>query len=145
MKIINIVSNEIEKDIKKLEKKFLGIPDVLIIELEDIKEEEEKFLKENNIFYRIKNSKIEIIILSFRTYLVEYNTTFREGIYFERTETYYNYFEEVFYIEEMTDDEKNLIICKKDMKVEILINHKEEVIEDDRKLFKEYFLDKDYI
>ncbi len=133
-----------EDEMEKFYEEFTPTYTSLIIELEKIEKEELEFLEENNIIYRFKNNKIEIIILRFKTYLVEYETRFREGIYFERTEVYDNYFEEVYHTEEKTDDEKNLIICKDNMKIEILIIFQEDAIEEDKKIFKEYFVDKNY-
>lgn len=138
LKITHINTYEIEE----CREKFEYNPDVLIIELEKITNNEIKFLKENNIFYRLNNDKTEIIILSFRTYLVEYSTKFREGIYFKKTKLYKNYYEECYYVDEMSDDEKNLIICKNGIKVEILTILDEETNQNDRKLFQEYFIDK---
>lgn len=125
-------------------KKLQGISDynqeVLIIKLEKLAYKEKKFLEKNRFFFREKENKIEIIILSFQNYLVEYNSNFKNGIYFEETEEYHNFYQnEIKCSEEMDRDVKNLVICKNRIKIEVLSVLAEGVIKDDMRIIKKYF------
>lgn len=128
------------KELKKYD-----IHQFLIIESDKITKSEKEFFKTNNILYRLKNSKVEIFLFSFLIHFVEYCSDIEEGIYFSKTKEFYNFYKENYYINEMSDEEKNLIICKEGMKIEILLELNEFVIQKHNKIFEKYFIDKDIL
>lgn len=115
---------------------FTHYPEILIIEVQDLNENEKRQLEEKNILYRVRDNKFEIFFFNYRTFLIEYDTKEKEGIYFEKTKLYYDYFEVEYNTEEIEEDDTYIVISKEGTKIEILNS----VYKEDKEIFKKYFL-----
>lgn len=142
MKITYMNMPEIEGFLNYIDTDLLGYTESLIIELDKITKEEENFFKKNNIIYRTNKDKIEIFILSFLNYFVEYNSDAKEGIYFEKTKGYYKYYEDSYYIDEMTEEDPNLVICKDRLKLEIIVVLGKVEIKNSKKIYNNHYKNK---
>lgn len=115
---------------------FRDYPEILIVEVQDLNENEKRQLEEKNILYRVRDNKFEIFFFNYRTFLIEYDTKEKEGIYFEKTKLYYDYFEVEYNTEEIEEDDTYIVISKEGTKIEILNS----VYKEDKEIFKKYFL-----
>lgn len=96
--------------------------DILEIYVSSISKKEEGFLKNNSIEYEyIKQNRVKIILKNFSHYFVEVDKK-NSGIYFEKTQNYFEILEEDEYdILDIKINRNNLVISKENLRVEILL------------------------